>query len=359
VSLAAAVASASGAPARYSIVDLGTLGGQLTIAFGLNDRGQASGFAATASGDQHAFIWQNGDLVDLGTLGGNFSRADLINNRGQTGGDATTASGEHHLAMWQLRNGHILTTDLGMVPGATDMFGLAINDFSRVLGEADFPDGVAHTVLADQRGVRDLHGQVTLGGPADSAFGINDSGQIAGVADTAGLDSHAFLLDRAGLHDLGALDGTWSEALAINAAGQIAGSSGTDPTQHCAYQNFQIGLCMVQPGLSVHAFLYSGGVMHDLRPAPGFPESRGEWVDSRGNVVGASFTLAQDTFVATRWVKGNPTDLNTLLVNAPPDLLVLMEILWGNERGQLVGYGPTISGDIHSYLLTPVGDEAW
>ena len=355
MSLAAAVASASGAPARYSIVDLGTLGGQSTIAFGLNDRGQASGVAATASGDQHAFIWENGDLVDLGTLGGNFSRADLINNRGQTGGDATTASGEHHLAMWQLRNGHILTTDLGMVPGASDMFGLAINDFPRVLGEADFPDGVAHTVLADQNGVRDLHGQVTLGGPADSAFGINDSGQIAGVADTVGLDSHAFLLDRAGLHDLGTLAGTWSEALAINAAGQIAGSSGTDPTQHCAYRNFQSNLCVIQPGLSVHAFLYSGGVMHDLRPAPGFPESGGLWVDPRGNVFGASATVAKDNFVATRWVKDKPTDLNTRLVDAPPDLLSLLVILWGNGRDQLVGYGLTISGDIHSYLLTPVG----
>ena len=95
--------------------------------------------------------------------------------------------------------------------------------------------------------------------------------------------------------------------------------------------------------------------MHDLRPAPGFPESGGLVVDPRGNVFGASTTLAKDNFVATRWVKDCQPISTHASVDAPPDLLSLLVILWGNGRDQLVGYGLTISGDIHSYLLTPVG----
>src|ERR1039458_6025678 len=56
---------------HYTVVDLGTLGGTFSIAYGINDRGQVDGFA-TVPGDglTHAFVWKNGPLVDLGTLGG-------------------------------------------------------------------------------------------------------------------------------------------------------------------------------------------------------------------------------------------------------------------------------------------------
>src|SRR5437870_351738 len=55
---------------KYKVVDLGTLGGSFSDAFGVNNRGEVVGFS-TVSGDVslHAFLWQNGLLTDLGILG--------------------------------------------------------------------------------------------------------------------------------------------------------------------------------------------------------------------------------------------------------------------------------------------------
>ena len=52
--------------------DLGTLGGDESDAWAVNERGQVTGAAATASGERHAFLWDPvTGMTDLGTLGGN------------------------------------------------------------------------------------------------------------------------------------------------------------------------------------------------------------------------------------------------------------------------------------------------
>jgi probable HAF family extracellular repeat protein len=38
--------------------DLGTLGGSYVYAIGINAAGQVTGYADTASGEQHAVLWQ-------------------------------------------------------------------------------------------------------------------------------------------------------------------------------------------------------------------------------------------------------------------------------------------------------------
>jgi probable HAF family extracellular repeat protein len=56
--------------ARYTITDVGTLGGTFSTANGLNSKGAVAG-AFLPAGDMvlHAFLWQNGVMTDLGTLG--------------------------------------------------------------------------------------------------------------------------------------------------------------------------------------------------------------------------------------------------------------------------------------------------
>jgi probable HAF family extracellular repeat protein len=341
-------------PTRFNIIDLGTLGGDPTIAYGLNNHAQASGFGTTADGATHGFIWQDGHMYDVGTLGGDFSEASLINNRGQAIGDSTTASGESHLAKWAIHDGHVESTDLGILPGAVGMYGAVINDHDQAAGAAFFDDGSGHTVLADRHGLHDLHNQVTLGGASDLPGSITETGQIVGVADTDGPDSHGYYFDGASVQDLGTLTGNWSEAYTINAAGQITGIAGTDPTQHCAILTMGHFYCgFDEPGLHMHAFLYSNGAMQDLGPVQGFDESLGIWLDARGQVFGASETTQEDSSVATMWVHGRAIDMNNLLDGPPADLAVLDFIWLGNSRGQLVATGLTTDGQEHSYLLTP------
>ncbi len=56
---------------RYTITDLGTLGGTFGQASGISNKGSIVGFA-TLPGDMegHAFFWSKGVMSDLGTLFG-------------------------------------------------------------------------------------------------------------------------------------------------------------------------------------------------------------------------------------------------------------------------------------------------
>src|SRR5258708_17743014 len=82
-------------PPRYTLTDLGTLGGKQSIAYGINAKGQVVGSADTTASlvlgfSPHAFLWENGTMTDLGTLDGLFGVATGINARGQVVADSST-----------------------------------------------------------------------------------------------------------------------------------------------------------------------------------------------------------------------------------------------------------------------------
>ena len=73
--------------AGYSVLDLGTLGGNSSEATGINNAGQIVGSSATATGAVHGFLHQQGSMTDLGTMiGGSSSHATGINDAGQVVG---------------------------------------------------------------------------------------------------------------------------------------------------------------------------------------------------------------------------------------------------------------------------------
>ena len=59
-------------PNGVGITDIGTLGGENSVAEGINGAGRVAGWSETAGGSAHAFITgPNGaGMTDLGTLGG-------------------------------------------------------------------------------------------------------------------------------------------------------------------------------------------------------------------------------------------------------------------------------------------------
>jgi probable HAF family extracellular repeat protein len=88
--------SARAAGKTYIPVDLGTLGGSYSYAFGINPARQVVGGSATADGVAHAFLWSNGVMTDLGTLGGSESAARDNNPARQVVGQSSTADGGVH-----------------------------------------------------------------------------------------------------------------------------------------------------------------------------------------------------------------------------------------------------------------------
>src|SRR5262245_48058047 len=85
--------SAATAP-RYTVQELGTLGGATSRAFGINDAGQVVGSTTSASNGSRAFRWTKGTMLDISPDrdGAGFGAfAASINNSGQVAGSNTPA----------------------------------------------------------------------------------------------------------------------------------------------------------------------------------------------------------------------------------------------------------------------------
>src|SRR5262245_61381700 len=106
------------------IIDLGTLGGQFSDAFGINNISsdpasvQIVGRSTNAADCLHAFVWTApGPMVDLGTLGGNYAVAYEINNYGQVVGQSDDASGQRWAVVWTNTGSGWVIENLGTLSG--------------------------------------------------------------------------------------------------------------------------------------------------------------------------------------------------------------------------------------------------
>lgn len=86
----------------FGMMNLGTLGGDWSTAWDLNDHGHVVGYSSIGDGESRAFFWddENG-LIELPTLGGN-SLARAINNEGQIVGYSYDDSGNFYPVMWKI-----------------------------------------------------------------------------------------------------------------------------------------------------------------------------------------------------------------------------------------------------------------
>jgi probable HAF family extracellular repeat protein len=172
--------------------DLGTLGGQNSVARAINDLGHIVGQSDTATGEEHAFLWTPElEMQDLGTLGGTSSSAADINSLGQVVGRAALANGDEHAFLWTEAGG---MQDLGTLGGeGSRSQAEGINDAGEVVGLFTGNDDRAFYWTASG-GMIELPTLTPEGETAGRA--INSSGQIAGYGDIATGDAHAVVWNR-------------------------------------------------------------------------------------------------------------------------------------------------------------------
>jgi probable HAF family extracellular repeat protein len=171
----------------------------------------------------------------------------------------------------------------------------------------------------------------TLGGTFSEAVAINERGQIAGTSALSGgacggptPSCHAFLWDDGTMQDLGTLGGGYSAAVAINNAGKVAGNSTTASGTNCPNL----------PVVGCHAFLWDGTTMIDLGSLGG-DFSNATAINPVGHVVGWSTTASAE--VHGFYWDGVMHDLGTL--GGPASIAYAV-----NPAGRVVGSSTTPAG---------------
>jgi probable HAF family extracellular repeat protein len=219
------------------MTDLGALAGApvSSQASAINDLGVVAGYTFTAQTGNVAFLSSNGQLTPLANPAGAFDGALVaINAKGQAVGFADYAftSGNNYAAHAAMYSGGKWKKLGSISPSAkATSYAQAINDKGQVAGSSNVstPFGVSHAFLWTRGTMKDLG---ALGDPAvdtSLGLGLNNLGQVVGQSAVAGGDTHAFVYGAQGMVDLNTvvdasgLGWTLQTAWAINDAGQIVG----------------------------------------------------------------------------------------------------------------------------------------
>ena len=145
-------ATHTSASVRYTVTDLGALGGRSSRARAINEAGQVVGVAdtGTVGSVYRAFLWSEGTVTDLGSLGGLRTEAYDINESGQVVGFSTLSGYSTSRAfLWS----EGVMSDLGTL-GGSGASALGINDAGEVVGWA--------SAVGTQLGFRWADGQMTM-----------------------------------------------------------------------------------------------------------------------------------------------------------------------------------------------------
>lgn len=269
-------------------------GGGENRAYGINSTGVVTGWSASSAGT-FAVRYNAGSVTSFGTLGGGNSYGQAINNIGEIAGSALLPKTQGNFPTHAVLYSGPTIKDLGTITSGDDSFAYSINSNGTIVGYSGDQDQLDHATAfvwtpTTANGTTGSMVRVgSFGGNFSYAFGINDGGQIVGASGLPGDSvSHAFLKTGATMSDLGTLGGTTSEALGINNISMVVG----DARNAAAVK---------------HAFLYANGTIADLN-----------------NLIpaGSNWTLQKATAI--------------------------------NDLAQIVGIGINPSGESHGFLLTPL-----
>lgn len=187
------------------------------------------------------------------------------------------------------------------------------------------------TQAATARNVRQVHNTTnpvlivdlgTLGGQRSEAVAVNAHGQIVGWSETPSGERHAFLWEDNFLTDLGTLGGQQSIPVAINNQGQVIGISTTADGEE-------------------HGFFWENGVMTAIEPLGG-TYNHPSHVNDQGVVVGRAETEAGE-IRAYVWEQESLTNLGTQGGTQSYARRI-------NEQGQIIGQSEDENGANRAFL---------
>ena len=224
--------------------------------------------------------------IDLGTLGGTYSRAYGINNSGDIVGVSRPGVGVERATYWQ----HISPTtwsirQLSAAPGETQSGAAGINDAGVMAGWTYGPAADGSIQGDPVRWLSQASAPENLGSQGWEAGAINLAGQILGSMTVDGA-THAFLWENGVITDLGHLGGGQSQAFGINSSGDAVGYSRVTP----------------YPGGRTRAVVWKAGVIKELPMLPGGTgDAMARRINDAGVIVGQSPNAAGETH-AVRWL---------------------------------------------------------
>jgi probable HAF family extracellular repeat protein len=360
-----------------SWTNLGTLGGTDSYAAGINSSQRVVGYSFNASGLDHAFLWTPGgtggvtgnvQMKDLGTLGGNSSEAYAINQAGQITGYAQNTQNDRAF----ISSGGTMT-DIGALLGSSlpNSYGYSINDLGHIAGTAyNSKFAAAHAFFYNGATAVDIG---SLGQGA-SGSAINNNDQITGYSTTSASVDHAFRYAGGGLTDLGTLGGHWSYGNAINNSNVIVGGSFIDTADSVYHAFVTVGNSLTDLNTNVNSSGTGwvlveargindagqivgvgtlGGVNHGflVSPAPQITrQPTNVTVACQGS---ASFSVTATPLpLSYQWYKGNPSS-GAQISNATNNVLTLTGVT-GAQTGPyyVVVRGAVASVTSSAALLT-------